>query len=131
MFFFKDMRDDLNQKNGESAIQWAVRVQNQISEEIAETRKKGNSINKIILLMPPKFLERIYAVTFACSQEEAKRVIFEERKKNGFISLFGISTISNASVLYPEIHVLGDLRQMQQEARLQAKKMFGGKVIRF
>ena len=121
---------DLNQVSTESDIEWSLRLQKALEEKIKKVRAGGNSINRILLLMPPKFIEKIYSITFACSKDESRQIIFGELKKNGYITLYGVLVISNPSILYPEVQVLGDLRQAQKESRIQSNKLFGGRVTK-
>lgn len=127
MLTMSGSRVDLNQRPKESLADWSARFQLEIKAQIDAKRKSGASINKILLLLPPRFLEKLFAATFACPVHEAKILIKDELRKIGFISFFGVCVISNASILYPRIDVLGDLREAKRRTKLEKSKMFGGK----
>lgn len=124
-------KTDLNQRPKETDTEWAVRFQKELSKKIKKAVEEEASINKVLLLIPPKFLEKLYSVVFACPKSEAKDIIYKELKRNGYLQMFGACVISNNSILYPDIEILGDIRQARRETKLQEAKMFGGKAIRF
>lgn len=124
-------KTDLNQRPKETDSEWALRFQKELSKKIKGAVETETSINRVLLLIPPRFLEKLYSVVFACHRVEARDIIYRELKKNGYLQMFGACVISNSSILYPDIEILGDIRQARRETKLQEAKMFGGKAIRF
>lgn len=121
----KRTKNDLRPDSRESDHLWVKRIQSVINYKIEQKRKNGNSINRIILLMPPAYLERIYAVMFVCTIDEARVIIRDETRRLGSLSLFGSIVVSNQNIETPEVQILGDLRETQRSTKAVKNKHYG------
>lgn len=121
----KRTKNDLRPGSKETDHLWVRRIQSVINDKIEQKRKSGTSINRIILLMPPPYLERIYAVMFVCSIDEARVIIRDETRRLGSLTLFGSMVVSNQNIEAPEVQILGDLRETQRNTKSVKNKHYG------
>lgn len=121
----KRTKNDLRPDSRESDHLWVKRIQSVINHKIEQKRKSGSSINRIILLIPPAYLDRIYAVMFVCSIDEARVIIRDETRRLGSLSLFGSIVVSNPNIEAPEVQILGDLRETQRNTKAVKNKHYG------
>ena len=106
----------LTMRKGESRLEWCSRVQAQIEEWTQTEKLKGASQNNLVLALPLGMLLLLWAITFSLSLAEAERSLADEKKRYGFLSIYGLLVVYD-DVESPGIRVLEQASDLKKRTK--------------